>query len=62
MCVMSLVGMAVSASVLILLVLSLFRPGGQGNVWAVGALACLTVVCAVGVRYWRPWTSISEDS
>ncbi|MBA8826265.1 hypothetical protein FHX42_003641 [Saccharopolyspora lacisalsi] len=58
--VISLVGMAASAAVLILFIPSLFRSGEQGDVWAVGVLACLTVAFAVGARYWRPSTSISD--
>jgi hypothetical protein len=59
--VISLLGMAASASVLILLIPSLFREGEQTNVWAIVVLACLAVTFAVGTWYWRPSTSISHD-
>lgn len=55
--VMSLLGMSVSASVLILLIPSLFRPGEQANLWVFGGLACLSLCLAVGTLYWRPSTS-----
>ncbi|KIH99629.1 hypothetical protein LP52_06960 [Streptomonospora alba] len=60
MFVISLVGMAMSAAVLILFIPPLFRSGEQGSVWAVGVLTCLTVAFAVGTRYWRPSTSASD--
>lgn len=60
--VISLVGMAVGASVLILHIPSLIRSGGQGDVRAVVLSACLTVTFVVGVRYWQPSTSISDES
>lgn len=59
--VLSLVGMAVSAAVLILLIPSLFRSDEQASVWAVAVLACLAVAFAVGTRYWRPPTSTSDN-
>lgn len=57
MFMVSLAGMTISAAVLILLIPSLFRSGGQSSVWAVGILACLAVAFAVGTRYWRPSAS-----
>lgn len=54
--VVSLLGMAMSASALMLCIPSLFRPGEQGSFWVLGVLACLTVAFAVGTRYWRPST------
>jgi membrane protein DedA with SNARE-associated domain len=59
--VISLLGMAVSAAVLILLIPSLFREGEQTNVWAIVVLACLAMTFAVGTLYWRTSTSISDD-
>ncbi len=58
--VVSLVGMAVSAAVLILFIPSLFQSDEHGNAWTVGVLACLAVVFAVGTLYWRPSASISN--
>lgn len=52
--VVSLIGLAVSAAVLILLVPSLFRSGEPASVWAFGVSASLTVVFAVGTRHWQP--------
>lgn len=57
MFVISLLGMAVSAAGLILLIPPFFDPGAQGNVWAAGILACLALVLAVGALYWRPSAS-----
>ena len=61
MFVMSLVGMTISAAVLILLIPSLFRSGEQASLWTVGVLASLTVAFAVGMLYWRPSTSTSDS-
>ncbi|WP_092629180.1 hypothetical protein [Actinopolyspora mzabensis] len=58
--VVSLAGMAVSAAALMLLIPSLFDSGEQGDFWGIGVLACLAVVFAVGMLYWRPSTSSSE--
>ncbi|MBB5999023.1 hypothetical protein [Streptomonospora salina] len=60
MFVVSLLGMSVSAAVLISLIPPLFHSGEQGSVWAVGMLACLTVVCAAGARFLRPSTPTSH--
>ena len=54
--IVSLVSLAVSAAVLILLIPSLFRPGEQVDIWLVGGLAVLVVDFAVGTRRWRPTT------
>ncbi|WP_432492342.1 hypothetical protein [Kineococcus auxinigenes] len=51
--VVSVIGAAVSAAALVLLVPSLFRAGEQGHPWAVGVSACLTVLFAAGARHWR---------
>jgi hypothetical protein len=59
--VISLIGMAVSAAVLILRIPSLFREGEQTNVWAVVVPACLALSFAVGTLYWRTSKSISDD-
>ncbi|MEO7587954.1 MAG: hypothetical protein ABIS84_07985 [Arachnia sp.] len=48
-----ILGMELAGAVLILLVPSLFSPGG-GNVAIMVVLACLVLTCAVGARYWRP--------
>ncbi|SFT46442.1 hypothetical protein SAMN04487904_102275 [Actinopolyspora lacussalsi subsp. righensis] len=58
--VFGLAGMTVSASALMLLIPSLFDSGEQGNFWGIGVLACLAVVFAVGMLYWRPSTSSSD--
>lgn len=60
MFVISLLGMAISASGLILLIPSLFRSDEQTSIWALGVLTCLAVVFAVGALYWRPSRSTSE--
>ncbi|MFV2102284.1 hypothetical protein [Micromonospora sp. LOL_024] len=52
--VVCLLGMAVSSSVLILLVPSLFQPGEQVSLWALGLPAGLAVGFAVGSLHWRP--------
>jgi len=59
--VVSLVSMAVSSAVLILLIPLLFRPGGQVDVWLVGSLAVLVVALAAGARRWRPLTPVFND-
>jgi hypothetical protein len=58
--IVSLVGMAISAAVLILLIPSLFRPGEQVDIWLVGGLAVLVVALAAGARRWRPPTPVSK--
>lgn len=58
--VISLVGMAVSAAVLVWLIPTLFHSGEQRGAWVYGVLAGITAIFAVGVRYWRPSTSISD--
>lgn len=52
--VSSLVGLAVSAAVVILLVPTLFRSAEPGRVWAAAISGCLAVAFAVGTRRWRP--------
>ncbi|MBX7269664.1 hypothetical protein KIF24_29060 [Micromonospora sp. Llam7] len=52
--VVCLLGMAVSSSVLILLVPSLFQPGERISLWVVGVPACIAVGFAVGSLHWRP--------
>ena len=59
--VISLVGMAASAAVLILLIPSLFRSGEQVDIWLVGGLGVLAVAFAAGTRRWRPPTPASND-
>jgi uncharacterized membrane protein YbhN (UPF0104 family) len=59
--IVSLVSMAVSAAVLILLIPSLFRPGEQVDIWLVGGLVVLVVALAAGARRWRPPTPGSND-
>lgn len=54
--VVSLVGMAVSAAVLIWLLPSLFRSGEHHTAWLYGLLAVLVAVFGAGVRRWRPAT------
>ncbi|MGV8968511.1 MAG: hypothetical protein ACOH2F_19780 [Cellulomonas sp.] len=61
LCVVSLVGLAVPASVLILLNPSLFRPGEQVDIWLVGGFLVLVVAFAAGTRRWRPMTPVSDD-
>ncbi|MFD1717538.1 hypothetical protein [Georgenia deserti] len=61
LCVLSLIGTAISGAALILLIPSLFRPGEHDNVWSVLALACLTAVFAVGTRRWRPQPAKSRN-
>jgi len=58
----SLVGTAVSAAVLIMLIPSLFRSVDQSTVWAAGVLGCLTLVFAQGTRYWHPSRTISDGA
>ena len=60
MFVLSLVGLAVSAALLILLIPSLFHSGEQAGFWTAGVLAFLAVVFAVGTRYWRPSPPLSH--
>ncbi len=55
--VVCVVGLAVSSSVLILLVPALFEPGGQVSPWALGVPAFLAAVFAVGGLYRRPAAS-----
>lgn len=50
--VTSLIGLAVSAAIVILLIPSLFRSGQYINDWLVGGLVILTAF-AVATRYWR---------
>lgn len=59
--VSSLIGMAASAAVLILLLPSLFRAGEQGSVLGLTVWAVLTLVFAVGTRYWRPSPPVSDS-
>lgn len=61
--IVSLVGMAVSAAVLILLIPSLFGPGEQVDIWLVGGLAVLVVAFAAGTRRWRwrPPTPVTKE-
>ena len=54
MFVASLVGLAVSAAVLIVIVPSLFVDGGAVPTWVVGALVVLVVTFGIGTRRWRP--------
>ena len=56
----SLIGMAVSAALLIWLIPTLFRPDEQRDAWVYGVPAGLTAIFAVGTRYWRPATSTSD--
>lgn len=60
MFVISLLGMAISASGLILFIPSLFRPDEQISIWTLGALTCFAVVFAVGTLYRRPSRSTSD--
>lgn len=49
-----ILGAALSAAVLILLIPSLFESADHGNVWiAVGVLGCLFLALVAGARYWR---------
>ncbi|WP_407342235.1 VOC family protein [Pengzhenrongella phosphoraccumulans] len=61
LCVVSLVSLAVSAAVLILLIPSFFRPGEQVDLWLVGVLAVLVLAFAAGTRRWHPTTPASND-
>lgn len=56
----SLLGLAVSGALLIWLIPTLFRPDEQRGAWVYGVLAGLAAIFAVGTRYWRPSTSISD--
>ncbi len=60
--VFSLLGMAVSAAALIMLIPPIFDPGEQSNAWAAGALACLTLTLAAGALYSRPSTAGSHGA
>ena len=55
--VVCVIGLAVSSSVLILLVPSLFDAGGQVSPWALGVPAFLAVIFAVGGLRLRPAAS-----
>ncbi|GAA0988979.1 hypothetical protein ENKNEFLB_02871 [Nocardioides aquaticus] len=59
--VVSLLGLAVSAAVLILLIPSLFGSGEHADTWLVVGLALVAAAFAVGTRYWRPPTRTSES-
>ena len=59
--IVSLVSMAVSAAVLILLIPSLFRPGEQVDTWLVGGLTVLVLAFAAGIRRWHPPTPVAND-
>jgi hypothetical protein len=59
--IVSLVSMAVSAAVLVLLIPSLFRPGEQIDIWLIAGLVVLVVALASGARRWRPPTPVSND-
>ncbi|MFD7368043.1 hypothetical protein ACFV4I_17435 [Nocardiopsis alba] len=61
MFVMSLLGTALTAALLISLVPSFFGPGDQGNVWAAGDLAGLTLSLAVTTLRLRPSASNSHS-
>ncbi len=54
MFVASVIGLAVSAAVLILLLPSLFDSGEGANLWLLGSLAVLAVIFGVGTRRLRP--------
>ena len=56
--VVSLLVLAVSAAVVILLIPSLLSSGEQVSAWAVGVPAFLAAVSAAGMWHWRPPTSI----
>ncbi len=52
--VVCVLGLAVSAAVLVLLLPPLFSPGEQAGPWAVGVSAVLAVVFAGGCLRWGP--------
>ncbi len=52
--VSSLIGMSVSAALLIWLIPALFGSDEQRSVWVYGTVAGLTGIFAVGTRHWRP--------
>lgn len=54
MFVASVIGLAVSAAVLILLLPSLFDSGDGPNTWLISSLAILAVIFAVGTGRLRP--------
>lgn len=62
MFVISLLGLAVSAAVLMLLIPPLFNSGEQGSPVAVGVLGCLAVAFAAGMLYLRPSTPTTHGS
>ena len=49
-----IIGMAISGSVLVLLIPALFRPESQSNIWIPVVLGCLFLVFAAGARHWKP--------
>lgn len=51
--VVCVLGLAVSSSLVILLVPSLFQPGEQVSAWTLGVPGCLAVVFAAGGLHWR---------
>lgn len=58
--VSSLIGMSVSAALLIWLIPALFGSDEHQSVWVYGILAGLAGIFAVGTRYWRPSTSTPD--
>lgn len=52
--VISLVGLALSASVLVLLLPPLIESGGAGRAWVAGGAAVLATARAIGTRWWGP--------
>ena len=58
--VVCMLGFAVSSSVVILLVPSLFEPAEQVGSWTLGVAAALATAFAAGGLHWRPSTSTGE--
>lgn len=52
--VISLVGLADSAAVLVLVIPSFFRAGEGGHVATAGVSATLAIAFAAGTLHWRP--------
>ncbi|RMB60135.1 hypothetical protein [Tessaracoccus antarcticus] len=52
----SIIGLALSGAVLILLIPGLFNSPGQGTLWMVSIMGVLVVLFAVGTRYWKTTT------
>lgn len=60
--VISVVGLALSAGVLILLLPTLFDPSGDlVSGWLLAVLAGLAVMFAIGTRRWRPSAARPES-